>query len=100
MFSLNLYGIFVLTMFKESYLLKWGSPPQTVFTAVQLTLQHTLKKQMLLHHRLLRLQTTYRTVVHTNVKILESFLDINFLQKKYLRQPSIDADDFLSILLV
>jgi hypothetical protein len=49
---------------------------------------------MLLRHRLLRLQTTYRTMVHTNVKILESFLDIIFLQKKYLRQPSIDSDDF------
>jgi hypothetical protein len=39
-------------------------------------------------------------VVHTNVKTHESFLDINFLQKKYLRQPSIDSDNFLSILLV
>jgi hypothetical protein len=40
MFSLNRNGIFVLTMFKKSYFLKWGSPPQTSFTAVPLTSQH------------------------------------------------------------
>jgi len=40
MFSLNLNGIFVLTML--SYFLKWGSPPQTAFTTVPLTLQHHL----------------------------------------------------------
>jgi hypothetical protein len=37
MFSLNLNGIFVLTMFKKSYFLKWGSPRQTAFMAVPLT---------------------------------------------------------------
>jgi hypothetical protein len=41
MFSLNLNGIFVLTMFKKSYFLKWHSPPQTAFP---LTLQHSLEK--------------------------------------------------------
>jgi len=30
MFSLNLNGIFVLTMFKKSYFLEWGGPPLTV----------------------------------------------------------------------
>ena len=44
MFSLNLNGIFVLTMFKKSYFLKWGSPPQTAFTDVPLTSQHPLEK--------------------------------------------------------
>jgi len=34
---------------------------------------------------------SYRTVVHTNIKILELLPDI-FLEK-YLRQPSIDFDD-------
>ena len=37
MISLNLNGIFVLTMFKKSHFLKWGSPPQTAFMAVPLT---------------------------------------------------------------
>ena len=41
MFSLN-NGIFVLTMLKKSYFLKWGSPPQTAFTTVPLILQHPL----------------------------------------------------------
>ena len=36
--------LFVLTMFKESYFIKWGSPPQTVFMAVLLTSQHPLEK--------------------------------------------------------
>ena len=34
----------VLIMFKKSYFLKWGSPPQAAFTAVPLTSQHTLGK--------------------------------------------------------
>jgi hypothetical protein len=33
----------------------------------------------LLRHRLFRLQTTYRTVVHANIKIHELFLNIIFL---------------------
>ena len=49
-----------------------------------------LKKHMLLRHRLLGLQATHKSVVHTNIKILELFLDI--FRKKYLRQPSIDFD--------
>ena len=45
MFSLNLNGYLnVLTLFKKSYFLKWDSLPQTVFTAVPLTWQHTLEK--------------------------------------------------------
>jgi hypothetical protein len=44
MFPLNLNGIFVLTMLKKSYFLKWDSHPQTAFTAVLLTLQHSLEK--------------------------------------------------------
>jgi hypothetical protein len=40
MFSLNLNGIFVLTMFIKSYFPEWGSPPLTVFTTVPLTSQH------------------------------------------------------------
>jgi len=44
MFSLNLNRIFVLTMFKKSYYLNWGSPPQTAFTAVPLISQHPLEK--------------------------------------------------------
>ena len=31
-------------MFKKSYFLKWDSPPQTAFTAVQLTSQHPLER--------------------------------------------------------
>jgi hypothetical protein len=37
-------GTFVLTMFKKSYFLEWGSPPLTVFMAVPLTSQHPLEK--------------------------------------------------------
>ena len=44
MFSLNLNGIFVLTMFEKSYFPEWGSPPLTAFTAVPLTSQHPLEK--------------------------------------------------------
>ena len=44
MFSLNLNGKCALTMFKKSYFLKWGSPPQTAFTDVPLTSQHPLEK--------------------------------------------------------
>ena len=44
MFSFNLNGIFVLTMFKKLYFLKCGSPPQMAFTAVPLTSQHSLEK--------------------------------------------------------
>jgi len=44
MFSLNPNGLFVLTMFKKSYFLKWHSPPQMTYTAVPLTLQHSLEK--------------------------------------------------------
>ena len=44
MISLNLNGICVLTMFKKSYFLKWGSPPQTAFSDVPLTSQHPLEK--------------------------------------------------------
>ena len=40
MFSLNLNGTFVLTMFKKSYFPEWGGPPLTVFTTVPLTSQH------------------------------------------------------------
>jgi len=29
MFSLNLNGIFALTMFKKSHFLEWGGPPLT-----------------------------------------------------------------------
>ena len=58
MFSLNLNGKFVLTMSKKSYFLQWGCPPLTAFTAVSLTLHTPLKKHMLLHYRLLLLQTT------------------------------------------
>jgi hypothetical protein len=45
----------------------------------------------LLCHRLLCLQRTYRTVVHTNIKILD-FLTYNLFRIKYLRQPSINFD--------
>jgi hypothetical protein len=31
-------------MFKKSYFLKWGSPPQTAFSDVPLTSQHPLEK--------------------------------------------------------
>ena len=44
MFSLNLNGICVLTMFKKSYFLKCSSPPQTAFSDVPLTSQHPLEK--------------------------------------------------------
>jgi hypothetical protein len=44
MFSLNLYGTFVLTMSKKSYFIKLGSPLQTALKAVSLTLQHPLEK--------------------------------------------------------
>ena len=60
MVSKNINGIFVLTIFKKSYFLEWGSPPLTmhkksyflewdspsltVFMAVPLTLQHPLEK--------------------------------------------------------
>ena len=44
MFSLHRNGIFILTMFKKSYFLEWGSPPLTAFTAVPLTSQHPLEK--------------------------------------------------------
>ena len=47
MFSLNLNGIFLLTMFKKSYFLKWDSPPQTAYTAVPLTTQVIFR---FLHH--------------------------------------------------
>ena len=44
MFSFNLNGILVLTVFKKSYFLKWDSPSQTASTAVLLTSQHPLEK--------------------------------------------------------
>ena len=42
--SLNLNGIFVLTISKKSYFLEWGGPPLTAVTAVPLTSQHPLEK--------------------------------------------------------
>ena len=61
--------------------------------AVPLTSQYLLEKVhvALLCHRLLCLQRTYRTVVHTNIKILD-FLTYNLFRIKYLRQPSINFD--------
>ena len=44
MFSLNLNGIFVLTMFKQSCFPEWGSPPLMAFTTIPLTSQHPLEK--------------------------------------------------------
>ena len=44
MFSFNLNGILVLTVFKTSYFFKWDSPPQTASTTVPLTSQHPLEK--------------------------------------------------------
>ena len=44
MFSLNLNGIFVLTMSKKSHFLIWDSPPQTAFSAVPLTSQQPTGK--------------------------------------------------------
>ena len=86
MFSLNLNGILVLTMFKKSYFLECCRPSLTALTAVPLTSQQSLEnKHMLLRQRLLRLQTTYMTVVYTNIKIFEFFLDIFFLaENNYL----------------
>ena len=57
------------------------------------TSQHPLEKAhvVLLCHRLLRLQTTYRAVVQTSITILD-FLTYNFFQTKYLRQPFLDFD--------
>ena len=50
MFSLNLNGIVVLTMFKKkSYFLKWVVSlldPQTAFKAVPLISQHPLEKAL------------------------------------------------------
>ena len=68
MFSLNPSGIFVLPMYKKSYFPEWDSPLQTANTDVSLNTQYPLKKDMLLRHRLLRLQTTYRTVMNTKHK--------------------------------
>jgi hypothetical protein len=55
--------------------------------------QYLLEKVhvVLLCHRLLCLQRTYRTVVHTNIKILD-FLTYNLFRTKYLRQPFINFD--------
>ena len=92
MFALNINGIFVLAMFNKSYFPEWGSLPLMVLMAVLLTSQHPVKKHMLLRHRLLRSQTTYRTVVHTKIKFSNCFLTYNFFRIKYLRQPSIDFD--------
>ena len=83
MFSLNLNGIFVFTMFKKSYFVKWDSPQQTEYTAVPLTSQHPLKKHTLLRHRLLRLQTTYRTVMKTNINFSNCFLTSYKFPRKY-----------------
>ena len=67
MFSLNPSGIFALPMFKTSYFPEWGNPLQTANTNVSLNTQYPLKKDMLFRYRLLRLQTTYRTVMNTSI---------------------------------
>jgi hypothetical protein len=74
MFSLNPNGIFVLTMSKKSYFPEWDSPLQTVYTDVPLSTQYPLKKHMLLRHRLLRLQITYRTVMNKTINFSKSTL--------------------------
>ena len=71
MFPLNLNGIFVLTMLKKSYFLKWDSHPQTAFTAVLLTSQHSLEKA----HVVASSSALFTNNIQTN-KILELFLDI------------------------
>ena len=81
---LSFNGLFVLTMFKKSYFVKRDIPPQTAYTAVPLSTQHPLKKHMLLHHRLIRLQTTYMTVMNTNINFSNSFLtSYNYSRKIY-----------------
>ena len=71
-----------LQCLKKSYFVKWDSPLQTAYTAVPLTPQHSLKKHMLLRHRLLRLQTTYRTVINTNINFSNCFLTSYNLSRK------------------
>jgi len=77
MFSLNLNGIFVLTMFKKSYFPEWGSPPLTAFTAVPLTSQHPIEKA---HIELASSSSPITNNIEDRAeykhKILELFLDV------------------------
>ena len=93
MFSLNLNGIFVLTMSKNSYFLKWGSPPQTAFTAVPLTLQHPLEKA----HVVASSSAPFTNKIQDRgaYKYINSPIvswHILFSGKNTLGQPSIDFD--------
>ena len=78
MFSLNLYGTFVLTMSKKSYFIKLGSPLQTALKAVSST--PPWKKHMFLHHRLLHLQSTMEAKLYVSIiirMIWRSFINLN-----------------------
>ena len=76
MFSLNLNGIFVLTMFKKSYFPEWGSLPLTAFTAVPLTSQHPLEKAHVVASSSSPITNNIQDPGAYKHNILELFLDI------------------------
>ena len=84
MFSLNLNGILVLTMFKKSYFLKLGRPPQTGFYGCSV------------NFATLPWKSTCCCVIVWSVCKQNTrpncFLIYIFFRKKYLGQPSIDFD--------
>ena len=90
MFSLNLNGIFVLTMFKRSYFFQWGDPPLTDFTAVPLTSQHPLEKAHAVASSSSPITNNIQdrcAYKHKNSRIVSWH---NIFRKKYVRKQSID----------
>ena len=85
MFSLNLNGTLVLTMFKKSYFPERGSPPITAFMAVPLTSQHPLEKAHVVASSSSPITNNIQDHGAYKHKILELFLDIQFFPDKMLK---------------
>ena len=75
----------VLIMFKSHIFLNGAVLHKRLLRLFRWLRNTPLEKHMLLRHRLLRLQTAYRTVVHAIIEILELFLDIFLFRKKILK---------------